>query len=391
MNKNYFFALACLIMMFTIFFSYVFLPKSYLQVNADIVPEKNDYEVTALSMALIEQTSGRVLMQKDMDKQLPMASTTKIMTALVALNSCDDLDSSFAVDNRAVGIEGSSIYLKKNEKLSMRELLYGMMLPSGNDAAMAIAYKVGDGDLNKFVQMMNDEAKTLNLHNTHFDNPHGLDSETHYTSAYDLAIISAKAMENQNFRDIVKTTKKQISSSDGENRFLRNKHKLVGSYDGCDGIKIGFTDNARRCCVTSAKRDNMRLICVVLNCNNMFEESAKLLDMAFDKYKMTELLSPYKFLTSIKVENGNQESVKVFTEKGFSYPLTQNEADFVSYKELLPNLIEAPLQKHQEIGDYEIYLDNDLIFTEKIYTIEDVNEAGISTKVKDILERWYYD
>jgi D-alanyl-D-alanine carboxypeptidase (penicillin-binding protein 5/6) len=327
-----------------------------------------------------------------MNKQLPMASTTKIMTALVALDNFTDLDTPFKVDNRAVGVEGTSIYLKKDEQLSMRELLYGMMLPSGNDASMAIAYKVGENDINKFVQMMNDKANELNLHNTHFDNPHGLDSPTHYTSAYDMAMITSKAMENETFREIVKTTKKQISSNTaGENRFLRNKHKLVGNYDGCDGVKIGFTDNARRCCVTSAKRDNMRLVCVVLNCNDMFEETAKLLDLAYEKYKMVQLLEPYKFLTSIKVENGENESVKVFTEKGFYYPLTQREMDFVRFKQYLPETVEAPLEKHQQIGNYEIYLDNDLIFTEKIYTIEDVNIAGVTEKIKDILERWYYD
>ena len=388
MNRNLLIALVCMIMMFTLFFSFIFFPRSTILVNADT----DDVKVTAGGMVVIEQTSKRVLFEKDKDKPIPMASTTKIMTALIALEKCEDIDIAFKVDNRAVGIEGTSIYLKNDEWLTMRELLYGLILSSGNDASMAIAYKIGNGDAQKFVDLMNAKVEELNLHNTHFDNPHGLDSNTHFTSAYDLAVISAKAMENETFREISKTLKKQISSNkQNENRFLRNKHKLLTLFEGCDGIKTGFTDQARRCCVTSAKRDNMRLICIVLNCNDMFEESAELLNRAFDKYKMVEILEPYKFLTSIKVEDGEMESVKLYTEKGFSYPLTEKENEFVTIKQNMPSILNCPLEKHQEVGNYQVYLFNDLLFTEKIYTMEAVRKAGVANKMKDIVEHWYYN
>ena len=332
-------------------------------------------------------------MQKNKDERLPMASTTKIMTALVALENTDDLDEIFATDNRAVGIEGTSIYLKKDEHLSMRHLLLGLMLSSGNDASLAIGYKIGNGDISKFVEMMNQKATELGLHNTHFDNTHGLDSQTHYTSAYDLAIITAKAMENKDFREIVKTKFAQIpGTKDGETRFLRNKHKLLhANMEGCEGVKTGFTDNARRCCVTSCKRDNMRLIAVVLNCQDMFEESRHMIEDCFETYSNQTLLEANKYIDSISVENGAVDSVKTYTKNAFSYPLKTGELEKINTKVLLKEKLTAPVEKEQEVGEFRIYFENNLIFVAKIYTMEGVETKDYGQKIKDIVENWYWD
>ena len=238
----------------TIFLCAVVLLSTFITTSAQV--KVFAVQSNALGAVVIEAKTGRVLFEKDKDKQLAMASTTKIMTALVAIEHTNDLDEVFATDNRAVGIEGTSIYLRKDEHLSMRDLLFGLMLASGNDAALAIAYKVGDGDLQTFVDMMNQKVSDLGLKNTHFDNPHGLDSKAHYTTAYDLAVITAKAMENNDFKDIVSTKFKQIPSNKiGEHRYLKNKHRLLqNDMPGCEGVKTGFTDNARRCCVTSVLR-----------------------------------------------------------------------------------------------------------------------------------------
>lgn len=347
-------------------------------------------EILAKSAVVIEAESGRVLLEKNKDEKLPMASTTKIMTALVALENTKDLDEIFPTDNRAVGIEGTSIYLKKNEHLSMRHLLLGLMLSSGNDASLAIAYKVGDGDIDNFVELMNKKAEQLNLHNTHFDNPHGLDSKTHYTSAHDLAVITAEAMKNNDFREIVKTKFAQIPHSEpNQSRFLRNKHKLLQSdMNGCEGVKTGFTDNARRCCVTSCKRNNMRLICVVLNCQDMFEESRKMLEQCFENYSYQTILEANKYIDSISVENGAVDSVKTYTKNVFCYPLKATEIDKIQTKTIMANSLTAPITKDQEVGEFKIYFNNNLIFVSKIYTMEDVETKSYTQKIKDIVENW---
>ena len=350
-----------------------------------------DIDSSALSSVVIESTSKRVLFDKNKDKQLAMASTTKIMTALIAIENTKDLDEVFATDNRAVGIEGTSIYLRKDEHLSMRDLLYGLMLASGNDAALAIAYKVGNGNLNLFVDLMNKKCDELGLKNTHFDNPHGLDSKTHYTSAYDLAVITSKAMEYEDFREVVSTKFKQIpSNKENEFRYLRNKHRLLqNDMIGCEGVKTGFTDNARRCCVTSVLRNKMRLICVVLNCQDMFEESEKLIEHCFKKYTYQTLLEANKYIDSISVENGKNPSVKLYTKDIFSYPLMENELQNIQCKTILPESIEAPVTSGQEIGEYKIYLNNDLLFVAKIYTIDSVDTKDYGQKLKDIVNNWY--
>lgn len=385
MKKNFINIFLCFLVMIMVYIScFVILPNKVQSVA------QTDIGISAKGAVVIEANSGRVLVEKNKDEQLPMASTTKVMTALVALENTEDLDEVFATDNRAVGIEGTSIYLKKDEHLSMRNLLYGLMLASGNDAALAIAYRVGEGSLDKFVDLMNKKAEELNLHNTHFDNPHGLDSKTHYTSAYDLAVITAKAMENKDFTEIVKTKYAQIPSNiEGQNRFLRNKHKLLQQgMEGCEGVKTGFTDNARRCCVTSVFKNGMRLICVVLNCQNMFEESKMLLDNSFETYTYQSILKPNSYIDSVSVENGKIDSVKAYTKKGFSYPLKDSELNKINTKFSLPERVNAPIEKDTVIGEYKIYFNNDLIFTEKIYTIENVETKDYGQKIKDIIENW---
>lgn len=377
--------LLCLILISCTVMLIMAVSPKIITVNAD-----TDYS-TAKAMCVIDASSKRVLRQKDCDKRLPMASTTKIMTALIALEKCEDLDEVFDVDNRASGIEGTSMYLQKDERLSMRELLYGLMLNSGNDSATAIAYKIGGGNLQNFVDMMNNKCDELNLKNTHFDNPHGLDSDTHYTSAYDLAVITSKAMENADFREIVSTKIKQISGNSQVNaRFMRNKHKLLGVMDGCEGVKTGFTDNARRCCVTSVKRDDLRLICVVLNCQDMFEDSRSQLEKAFEEYENTCVLEPYYMIGDIKVENGEQEVVKTYVENACYYPLKQDEKQLIRYEvENLSECLVAPVLKNQVVGKLKIYFENQVIATCDILTMEQVNEKTIMDKVNDIIEKWY--
>lgn len=356
---------------------------SITQMNS--TEETNTY---ARAMAVVERDSGRLLYQKNSNEKLAMASTTKIMTALVAIKNCKDFDEKFKVDDRAVGIEGTSLYLRKNEEKSVRELLYGLLLSSGNDAAMALACKIA-GSEEEFCKMMNEEAKRIGAINTNFVNPHGLDIEGHYTTAYDLALITAEAMKNELFKEIVATKRTKVSGNEEvEEKFLRNKNRLLWSVEGCNGVKTGFTDNAGRCFVCSIEKDGMTLICTVLNCGPMFEEAEKLLYTAFDNYKLYNLLSAYSPNKEIQVTKGVDDSVETLTRRHFSFPLTLEEYAKIEYDVELPESVEAPVEKEQIVGELKIKLDNHLLFSEKVYTMNYVESTKFFDKVEKIIDYW---
>lgn len=245
-------------------------------------PEISPPSVSAGSAALIDE-SGQILYEKNANAKGYPASTTKIMTALVALEKLDELglgmDSEVIIPEEAVGIEGSSIYLKKGERISIEELLYGLMLQSGNDSATALAMCVG-GSLSSFVSMMNEKAETLSCSGTHFTNPSGLYEENHYTTAADLARIAGEAMKRDDFRKIVRT--KDWQNADGSRSF-HNKNKTVFQYDGATGVKIGFTKASGRTLVASAKRDDKEMIAVVLRDGNWFNDAYALMDYGFQQ------------------------------------------------------------------------------------------------------------
>ena len=231
---------------------------------------------SAKAMAVIEASTGRLLYEKSKDLKLPMASTTKICTAITVIENCDNIEKTVTVPDKAVGVEGSSIYLQKSEKVKIIDLLYGLMLQSGNDCAEALAITVG-GSIEHFAAMMNETAAKAGATNSNFVTPHGLHDDNHYTTAYDLALISAYAFKNPVFEQIV-STKKHIMPWEGRNypRVIVNKNKILSTYEGGDGVKTGFTKKAGRCLVSSATRDGMRIIAVVLNCGPMFEDCASL-------------------------------------------------------------------------------------------------------------------
>ena len=316
-----------------------------------------------------------------------MASTTKIMTAITAIESGVNLDTIFTISPKAIGVSGTSLYLRKGERFCLRDLLYGLMLISGNDASVAIGERVA-GSVKDFVEMMNEKASEIGAKNTHFDNTHGLDSKTHYTTAYDLALITSYAMQNQTFRDIVSTKTYKITNEDGKTRYLRNKNKLLFSMDGCNGVKTGFTDDAGRCLVTSCERDGMDIVCVVLNSGPMFEESQRLIEKAFSEYNLIDLTSFYTFPRTINVEEGEEEQVEIGTLGRFFYPLKNSELKKIKITYNLSQTLEAPVSKGEVIGEVQIFVDNDLLFSEKIYTINQVRRNSIWQKLKDLIEQW---
>lgn len=315
---------------------------------------------------IIEQNTGEIVHESNARTRLPMASTTKVMTALVAIEKCEDLNREITIDAKSCNIEGSSIYLKQGETVTVETLLYGLMLRSGNDCAMTLANHVL-GSYDAFIDAMNLRARDLGLKDTNFVNPHGLHDDNHYTSCYDLAMITRAAMYNPTFKKIVST--KEIKC--GERVFV-NKNKMLRSYEGSNGVKTGFTTRAGRCLVSSAERGGIGMVSVVLNCPDMWERSKSLLTMGFNRYENVEFLKAGELGEKGKLAGSGDEirleaknsvvrMVKKADKEKFSTKLT-------FYKALIP-----PLKKGEEVGEFQLYYENRLIFSEKIYTMDSVD------------------
>ena len=240
------------------------------------------YSTCAKSAIVVERTTGRIMYEKNAHDKLPIASTTKILTALTVLGCVDDIEKAIEVPDEAVGTEGSSIYLERGEKLRITDLLYGLMLQSGNDCAVALAVTTA-GSVEKFAALMNRTARAAGACESHFANPHGLPDPDHYSTAADMALISCAAMRNPVFRETVsaKTYKECTWKGREYNRTINNKNKILTMLEGGNGIKTGYTKAAGRCLVSSAARNGREVICVVLNCGPMFEESCDLINAAF--------------------------------------------------------------------------------------------------------------
>ena len=334
---------------------------------------KNDKTVTASSGSgaiLIEQSTKKVLYGENVNLKLPIASTTKILTALVTLQNVSDLDEKFVAPKEAIGVEGSSIYLKCDEIVTYRTLLYGLMLRSGNDAAVALAIKVG-GDIDSFAKLMNQTAHNCGARNSNFVNPHGLQNEKHYSTAYDLGVITAEAYNNPIFKEIVST--KTIKFGEGENtRYFENKNKMLRLYEGANGVKTGFTKVAGRCLVSAAEKDGMQLIAVVLNHADMWNDSIGLLDYGFQNYKMRNLITKEPILC--KVNNGRYDVVMLQAQNTFAYPLTDREFQNIKISYEIPNSLTAPVKRGEIVGKVQIHLYNHLLFEADLYTIQAVNK-----------------
>jgi len=236
--------------------------------------------VTAKSAVLMDADSMKIIYEKNCRQKLPVASTTKIMTAILVLEMLDT-SQTITVSDSAVGVDGSSMYLLKGETLSVHDLLYGLMLPSGNDAATALAIAVS-GSVSRFAEVMNRKAKQLSMNDTHFANPSGLPDENHYSTAYDMALLTSYAVKNHDFTEITSTVSIKVTNG---SRFLYNRNKLLLSYDGMIGVKTGYTPEAGHCLVTCAVRNGATLICVTLNDDDTWNNHTKLLDYGFETIK----------------------------------------------------------------------------------------------------------
>lgn len=308
----------------------------------------NEPQVSAKAAVVIEAGTGRVVFGKNENAKLPMASTTKIMSVLLTLES-GDLDSEFVVDSEAVKTEGSSMGLMEWDIVSKRDLCIGMLLPSGNDAANCAAVKVG-GSMAGFADMMNAKASRLGLKNTHFVTPSGLHDDEHYSTAYDMAQLTSFALKNDDFRAIC--SQKSIKLAFGDppyDRWLANTNKLLTRYEGCIGVKTGFTDEAGRCLVSAAERDGVTLICVTLNAPDDWNDHEKMLNYGFSRVKCVPLEAD-DYYTACLV-GSEKDELRLVPERTPMCPVINGITPSISWKMTVPRMIYAPVEKGHNIGE----------------------------------------
>ncbi len=298
-----------------------------LSVTATAAPS-----TSASASILIEADTGNVILENNADEVLPMASTTKIMTALIAIEN-RELDSEVIVSPNAVGIEGSSVYLSANEKLTMGDLVYALMLESANDAATAIAIEIG-GSINGFAALMNARAEALGCMHTHFTNPHGLDDPNHYTTARELAMITRAALENSTFREIVSTEQHKIPLDSGGVRLLINHNRLLREKDYVIGVKTGFTKRSGRCLVSAAERDGVTVIAVTLSDPNDWQDHTAMLEYGLERYTHLTLAAEASLTVSVPVSGGTDAFVTAVNAETVELTVPNEDSELTLVTEL---------------------------------------------------------
>ena len=354
-----------------------------------ILPSRGTAEevgTSASACVIIDEDSGRILLQHNAETPLPMASTTKVMTALLAIEN-GQLDDRVTCSRNAFGVPGTSIYLSEGETLSLEEMLYGLMLASGNDAATAIAEHIG-GTVDDFCRMMTARAAELGCTHTVFLTPHGLPREGHYTTAHDLALIAREAMTHATFREIVSTQRAKIPWEGRDYaRVLNNKNRLLSTYEGATGIKTGYTKKAGRCLVFGAERDGMRVIGVVLNCYDWFDEAARLMDLAFARYESMTLMTQGEALRTIPVTSSVEGSVSAVLAGNLTGVIPKGTMPTIEID--LPDTLDAPVDAGQVLGQVRMLAGGETVATADLIAATTILRDDFPARWADYWENWF--
>lgn len=343
---------------------------------------------------IFDRLSKRALYGKDIDKETAMASTTKIMTAIIVLENCNNLKEEFTIPEKVSHVQGSTLGLKKDDKITINDLLYGLLLRSGNDCAVALSIAIAENTEN-FISLMNKKAKDLGLTKTHFVTPHGLDDPNHYTTPYELALITDYALKNEKFAKIVKTVNYTIQINNVPKEIKNTNEVLCNNVEGVYGVKTGFTNNAGRCLVTSVKRNNLDFIIIVLAADSRkyrAEDTVKLINYAFKNYRyenleteITEEFNNWQYINleritvnkaqnKLRVVLGNYKIKSLATNKDITF-----ETNAISYKE-------APIQKNEKVGNIIVKNGEEIIETIDILAANNVERRSIKDYYKMLLK-----
>ena len=351
---------------------------------AQAVSKESPPVVNALAAIVVEESTGRILFARNATQKRSIASTTKIMTALVALEE-GSLDDVVTISKRAATIGGSTVGLQIGQKYTMKELLFAMLMISGNDAAIAIAEHVG-GTVEQFADLMNRKARSLGAVNSHFVTPHGLDRENQFSTAHDLAIITIEALKNPLFAEIVSTTSSSISG-----HHLYNTNELLGNCPGVDGVKTGYTGKAGRCLVTTAIRGDMRLISVVLGSptrNARASASRALLDYCFTNFAMHKLLQAGDVYARVPVFRGIGENIELKVEQDIEVPLSKLELELLEAESSVPDVLNAPIYAGVDTGFVEYAVNGEMLGRSMLKTSENIRKKVITDYMKEVLYSW---
>lgn len=326
---------------------------------------------SAKAAVLIEATTGRILYAKNENMELPMASTTKIMSAMLTLEQ-ENLDEYFAVDPQAIQVEGSSMGLVEGDQVTLRTLAYGMLLPSGNDAANAASVRIG-GTTEAFVEMMNQRAADLGLKNTHFVTPSGLDAEGHHSTARDMAFLARAALKNPDFLAICSSQNAQLEYGNPPyKRWLKNSNKMLQNYEGAIGVKTGFTDEAGRCLVSAAQRDGVTLICVTLNDPNDWQDTADLFDYGFSQVAVQQIPTDKAGELSLTVTGGEQSRCAVVPYGAATSVADPSE---LTARVHLDRFYYAPVNAGNIVGRVEYLYDGEVVASQQLMAAETVEQG----------------
>lgn len=348
-----------------------------------------------------DRKTKEVLYEKNGYKQVPMASTTKIMTAMVVIENCD-ITQTVKITQKAAGTGGSRLGLKTNDSITVLDLLYGLLLKSGNDAAVALAIHTA-GSMEAFAEIMNQKAKDLRLQNTHFVTPHGLDEAEHYTTAFELAKMADYAMQNEVFKRIVGTKTAGITIN-GQFRMIQNTNELLGYLDGVNGVKTGFTNGAGRCLVTCCNRNGQEIICVVLGADTKkirTTDSVKLIEYAYNTYTYKEMKA-YIQEEFAKWRKINEQ--RIFIQKGTQvHPsillqeidkeyttIKKDNTDEIEIKISAVQTLEAPVEKGKKIGVLQVFKNGEIWLSLDITNEQEIQKKGIGEYWKEILEKFQH-
>lgn len=343
---------------------------------------------------IYDRLSKRALYGKDIDKETAMASTTKIMTAIIVLENCNNLKEEFTIPEKVSHVQGSTLGLKKDDKITINDLLYGLLLRSGNDCAVALSIAIAENTEN-FISLMNKKAEILGLTKTHFVTPHGLDDPNHYTTPYELALITDYALKNEKFAKIVKTVNYTIQINNVPKEIKNTNEVLCNNVEGVYGVKTGFTNNAGRCLVTSVKRNNLDFIIIVLAADSRkyrAEDTVKLINYAFKNYRyenleteITEEFNNWQYINleritvnkaqnKLRVVLGNYKIKSLATNTDITF-----ETNAISYKE-------APIQKNEKVGNIIVKNGKEIIETIDILAANNVERKSIKDYYKMLLK-----
>ena len=329
-----------------------------------------DLKLSAQACVVIDAGSGRVIYGNNENKRLSMASTTKIMTSLLALECCE-LDVEFCVTDEMVQVEGTSMGLVGGDYVTMRAIVYGMLLQSGNDAANVAAYMMS-GSIEKFSVLMNERADKIGMKNTNFVTPSGLDADEHYSTAYDMALLGAEAIRNTDFAEICSSKSADVSyGNPAYSRRLYNHNKFLSQYDGAFGIKTGFTKKSGRCLVTAVQRDGVTLVAVTLNAPDDWNDHARLYDYAFSRLELCELDDDLSGI-GLDVVGADSDSVRVELLSKPTVVLFNGESERIKRQILIKKFEYAPIKKGSVVGYVRYYLDDELVCEAPIIVKNDI-------------------